>query len=124
MMIIDANLLLECKKRLVETKMDLLNRVHNLTRNLLMESVVRDDADQLSDTLNEAQTLTHMTRLRGQLFEVESALARIEYGRFGVCEETEDLIEERRLRAIPWTRFSTEGAEIQERKKVLHFRGS
>ncbi len=89
-----------------------------------METAVRDDADQLADQMNETQTLTHMNRLRYQLFEVESALARMDQGRFGICEETEDYIEEKRLRAIPWTRFSTEGAEIQERMKVLHLRGS
>jgi DnaK suppressor protein len=53
-------------------------------------------------------------RLRSQLIEIESALARIENGSFGVCEETEEYIEPERLRAIPWTRLSIEGAEIRE----------
>ena len=42
------------------------------------------------------------------------ALARIEQGTFGVCEETEEVIESERLLAIPWTRLSIEGAEIRE----------
>ncbi len=33
---------------------------------------------------------------------------------YGICEETEELIEEDRLLAIPWTRLSIEGAEIRE----------
>ena len=33
---------------------------------------------------------------------------------FGICEETEEVIEPERLRAIPWTRLSIEGAEIRE----------
>jgi DnaK suppressor protein len=53
-------------------------------------------------------------RLRSQLFEIESALGRIESGAFGFCEETEEPIEIERLRAIPWTRLSIEGAELRE----------
>jgi DnaK suppressor protein len=53
-------------------------------------------------------------RLRKQLVEIEMALARIENGNYGICEETEELIEEERLVAIPWTRLSIEGAEIRE----------
>jgi DnaK suppressor protein len=53
-------------------------------------------------------------RLRAQLFEIDSALGRIENGSFGLCEETEEAIEPERLRAIPWTRLSIEGAEIRE----------
>jgi DnaK suppressor protein len=48
------------------------------------------------------------------LIEIEFALARIENGQYGVCEETEEFIEHERLLAIPWTRFSIEGAEIRE----------
>jgi DnaK suppressor protein len=46
--------------------------------------------------------------------EIESALARIERGSYGVCEETDEPIEIERLRAIPWTRLSIEGSEIRE----------
>jgi DnaK suppressor protein len=41
-------------------------------------------------------------------------LGRIEKGTYGVCEETEEPIEVERLRAIPWTRLSIEGAELRE----------
>ncbi len=46
--------------------------------------------------------------------EIEGALGRIEKGLYGVCEETEEIIEAERLLAIPWTRLSIEGAEIRE----------
>ena len=46
--------------------------------------------------------------------EIEFALARIEQGTYGICEETEEPIEVERLLAIPWTRLSIEGAEIRE----------
>jgi DnaK suppressor protein len=48
------------------------------------------------------------------LIEIESALARIQNGTFGICEETDENIEPERLKAIPWTRLSIEGAELRE----------
>ena len=56
-------------------------------------------------------------RLRKRLVEIEMALTRIDQGGYGICEETEELIEPERLRAIPWTRLSIEGAEIRESMK-------
>ncbi len=49
-----------------------------------------------------------------RLLEIEVALSRIEDGTYGICEETEEVIEIERLSAIPWTRLSIEGAEIRE----------
>jgi DnaK suppressor protein len=46
--------------------------------------------------------------------EIEFALARIENGTFGICEETSEMIESERLKAIPYTRLCIEGAEIRE----------
>jgi DnaK suppressor protein len=73
-----------------------------------------DEADQTVRVLAEAEFLNMHERLRSQLFEIDSALGRIENGSFGLCEETEEAIEPERLRAIPWTRLSIEGAEIRE----------
>ena len=73
-----------------------------------------DEADQTMRVLAEAETLTLHERMRYQLMEIEGALARIENGSYGTCEETEESIEPERLRAIPWTRLSIEGAEIRE----------
>ncbi len=39
------------------------------------------------------------------LREVKAAMARIEDGSYGVCENCEDAIAARRLSAIPWARY-------------------
>ena len=62
----------------------------------------------------ENDFLSSQERLTEQLLEIEMALSRIESGRYGICEETEEPIEHERLRALPWTRLSIEGAEIRE----------
>jgi DnaK suppressor protein len=46
------------------------------------------------------------------LKEVRLALARIDAGTFGLCENGGEHIDEKRLKAIPWTRYcSTHEAE-------------
>lgn len=104
----------ECRMKLVTTKAELLNRVKESRGDLYQEDKGGDEADQTVRVLAEAEFLSMHERLRYQLVEIEGALGRIENGSFGVCEETEEAIEHERLRAIPWTRLSIEGAEIRE----------
>lgn len=113
--LISEKLIRECKERLLTTKAEILNRVREARINLdSNDDKGGDEADQTVRVLAEAEFLNMHDRLRTQLLEIESALARIENGTFGICEETEEIIEPERLRAIPWTRLSIEGAEIRE----------
>ena len=114
MAIAENQLVAECRKRLLAAKAELLNRVKDTRRDLHFEDKGGDEADQTVRVLAEAETLTLHERLRSQLLEIELALARIESGTYGICEETEETIESERLLAIPWTRLSIEGAEIRE----------
>jgi DnaK suppressor protein len=111
---ISEKLVSECRQKLIQAKTDILNRVKEARANLDNEDKGGDEADQTVRVLAEAEFLNMHERLRNQLFEIESALGRIENGSFGLCEETEEPIEPERLRAIPWTRLSIEGAEIRE----------
>ena len=104
----------ECKEKLLSTKSDLLNRVKEARGKLDQVERGGDEADQTMRILAEQEVMNLTDRLRSQLLEVESALGRIESGNFGICEETDETIETERLRAIPWTRLSIEGAEIRE----------
>lgn len=111
---IPENVLKECRGKLLQVKAELLNRVREARFDMNADEKGGDEADQTIRVLAEAEALSMHERLRGQLFEIENALARMENGTYGVCEETEELIEFDRLRAIPWTRLSIEGAEIRE----------
>jgi len=104
----------ECKSKLLQTKAELLNRVKEARSEFTNDDKGGDEADQTVRVLAEAEMLSQNERLRSQLLEIESALGRIQNGTYGVCEETEEFIEPERLRAIPWTRLSIEGAEIRE----------
>jgi DnaK suppressor protein len=121
---ISPSIIKECRQKLIQAKMDLLNRVREARMDLTNEEKGGDEADQTVRVLAEAEYLNRAERMRAQLVEIESALARIENGTFGICEETEEIIEVERLRAIPWTRLSIEGAEIRESMNKKYARGS
>lgn len=112
---VSPKLVEECKGKLLNAKADILNRVKEARLQLdANEDRGGDEGDQTVRVLAEQEFLNMHDRMRNQLMEIESALARIEGGTFGFCEETEEIIEAERLRAIPWTRLSIEGAEIRE----------
>ena len=114
----------ECRAKLLQAKAEILNRVREARQHLDAEDRTGgDEADQTVRVLAEADFVTMHDRLRSQLLEIESALARIENGSYGICEETEEPIEIERLRAIPWTRLSIEGAEIRESVNRRYARG-
>ena len=115
---LNAAIIAECKAKLLTAKEDILNRVRAAKSEFeSLDLRGGDEADQTMNLLAENEFLTSQHRLKDQLIEIEFALARIQQGRYGVCEETEEAIEIPRLRALPWTRVSIEGAEIREAVK-------
>ncbi|MEK6554043.1 MAG: TraR/DksA family transcriptional regulator [Bdellovibrionota bacterium] len=103
-----------CKEKLLEKKAEILNRVRQNYADYSTRDRGGDETDQALDVLAEDQFLNTQERLRTQLLEIEIALAKIQKGNYGICEETEEPIEPDRLLAIPWTRLSIEGAEMRE----------
>ena len=104
----------ECKALLLKKKTELIHRAFQYRADYMARDNGSDEGDQSQAILAENSFLNAQNRLRALLLEVEQALARIENGTYGVCEETEEPIEPNRLLAIPWTRLSIEGAEIKD----------
>ncbi len=121
-MVVSQNLVEECKTKLMEAKEDIINRVREAKGTLVKEDTTGDEGDQTNRILQESEFMANQERLRKQLFEIESALSRIDDGTYGLCEETDEPIEEARLKAIPWTRLSIEGAEIRESQQRKYAR--
>ena len=112
---IPKQILDKCKKKLLQTKAELLNKVREAQNGMrFSEGQGGDEADQTVRLMEEKEFLNRNERINYQLMEVEMALARIEQGCYGVCQETGELIEPERLMALPWTALSIEGAEIRE----------
>ena len=116
-LVLSKALLKECRARLLEAKSDIMNRIENSRLTLKQHECRSGDSGDISLRLiTENECLTFQSQWRRQLNEIENALARIDAGTYGYCEETEELIEPSRLKAIPWTRFSVEGAELRDRR--------
>jgi DnaK suppressor protein len=111
---ITETIVTECRRKLILTKQDILNRIRTAQSDFVRSEKSGDEADVSVAHIEEHTFLVSQERMRNQLLEIEMALGRIETGTFGVCEETEEPIEAERLLAIPWTRLSIEGAEMRE----------
>ncbi len=75
-------------------------------------------ADVGTDSYEQEFSLGLMAEERKTLMEIQQALARIQNGTFGFCEGLGIPIEENRLEAIPWTRYSLEYAKMIESGKA------
>ena len=119
---ISKELIDKCRQKLLKTRADLLNQVQATQNGIVFENRRGDEADQTVQLLEEKDLLNRNERSNSQLMAVEMALARIEQGGYGLCEETGEAIEPERLLALPWTSLSIEGAEIREsmKKKYAH----
>jgi DnaK suppressor protein len=106
----------ECRVKLLKTRQETLNGLEALNPSLATE-MVGDEADLASAHISQTQALNQRDKLLAKIKEIDDALARMEAGTYGICEETEEPIEEKRLIAIPWTRLSLEGAEVREREQ-------
>jgi DnaK suppressor protein len=111
---LEAHTLRTCKEKLLSEKEEILNTIKLNGCPPKVEDSTGDFGDQNVRAIDEHQWFLFQNRLRKQLLEVESALSRLESGVFGMCEETEQLIETERLLTIPWTRLSLEGAKLRE----------
>jgi DnaK suppressor protein len=112
--VLNESVISQCRQKLLKQKQDILNRFRAARTEYTSTEKSGDEADQSVAHIEEHAFLVSQERMRNQLYEVENALARIESGVFGICEETQEPIEIERLLAIPWTRLSIEGAEMRE----------
>jgi len=112
---------IELYKKLVDKKAEVQNRPlasrHALS--LLGGERGGDQADQVNRLQEEARYTEQIQRDALLLRKVIMALARMETGNYGICEQTEEVIELNRLQSLPWTTLSIEGAEIEESERNL-----
>jgi DnaK suppressor protein len=64
----------------------------------------QDIADKASNSYTKEFLFSLSNSEREMLQEVDGALARLDDGRYGVCVACEEVIERRRIEAVPWAR--------------------
>lgn len=79
-----------------------------------------DLADRASLETDRSVELRTRDRQRKLVSKIDSALARIEDGSYGLCEETGEPISLKRLEARPVATLSIEAQEMHERKERIH----
>ena len=106
------------KKRLLTIKQEILNTMNTRVEDDLAVSAdqVIEDGDQAQNLLNQSVTLGLRERELTRLREIDAALERIQSGTYGLCEETDEPIEKKRLEKMPWARLSIQAAEERERE--------
>jgi DnaK suppressor protein len=114
----DTKKLMKFKKLLLEEKERILNNSKKSFEDITLDTNdLADETDLASAELNQELALKLRERERLILAEIDAALLRMEEGEYGICEETGEPIEEKRLEKIPWTRLSLHGAEIREKQR-------
>lgn len=87
-----------------EELLQVLTRLQCETRSLDVDSA-QDRADQCVIAVSKESLFEQSSQRRTMLRLIEAALRRITDGSFGVCVACGDDIQDRRLRALPWTQF-------------------
>ena len=106
----------DCKIKLLRIRQETLNGLTALNPSLSTE-MVGDEADLAQAHISQTQALNQRDKLLSKIKDIDEALSRVENGTYGICEETGEDIEEKRLIALPWTKLSLEGAEVREREQ-------
>jgi RNA polymerase-binding protein DksA len=75
-----------------------------------LSSVDQHPADHASETFEREKELTIIESLEGQMGEIDAALARLDEGTYGKCEDCGKPIGEERLEARPTARYCIEHA--------------
>jgi DnaK suppressor protein len=108
------------KHRLQGIERELLANADETTEHLRETVIVPDPADRATIEEEHALELRTRDRERKLLKKVQSALARIEAGEYGFCEETGDPIGIPRLLARPTATLSLEAQQRREMKQKLY----
>lgn len=75
-----------------------------------------DEADIVSNNIIKNLSDQLSVRDKSSIFKINNAMRKIKEGTFGICEECEEDIGEKRLKAIPDCLLCISCAEIQELK--------
>lgn len=107
-----------------EIQTALLGKADSFNMAAQAESLIKgDDAEVAEKQRMNNAALQELDFLKSRLGLVQRALAKIEAGVYGLCEETEEPIGFERLSVVPWARFAVHVQEVRERK-LREYRGS
>jgi DnaK suppressor protein len=109
------------RRKLMTWKSEILREAQETLVALQTESENHPDlADRASSETDRAIELRARDRQRKLIAKIDSAIARIDDGTYGYCEETGEPISLRRLEARPIATLSLEAQERHERNERVY----
>jgi DnaK suppressor protein len=109
------------RQKLTAWKEDILKEAKETLAHLQTESENHPDlADRASSETDRAIELRSRDRQRKLIAKIDAAIARIDDGTYGYCEETGEPISLRRLEARPIATLSIEAQERHERRERVY----
>lgn len=109
------------RRKLLTWKDEILAEAKETLANLQNENENQPDiADRASSETDRAIELRARDRQRKLIAKIDAALARIDEGTYGYCEETGEPISLKRLDARPIATLSIEAQERHERNERVH----
>ena len=109
------------RAKLLAWKEDILEEAKETLQHLQDENQNHPDlADRASSETDRAIELRARDRQRKLTAKIDAALARIEDGSYGFCEETGEPISLKRLEARPIATLSIEAQERHERRERVY----
>jgi DnaK suppressor protein len=109
------------RRKLIRWKGDILRETQETLATLQRENENHPDlADRASSETDRAIELRARDRQRKLISKIDAALARIDEGTYGYCEETGEPISLKRLEARPIATLSLEAQERHERNERVY----
>jgi DnaK suppressor protein len=109
------------RQKLLAWKEDILKEAKEALQFLQNDNQNHPDfTDRASSETDRAIELRARDRQRKLIAKIDAALARIEDGTYGYCEETGEPIAIKRLEARPIATLSIEAQERHERRERVH----
>jgi DnaK suppressor protein len=109
------------RQKLLRWRSDLVKEANGTLASLSEGGILEPDiTDRASVETDRALELRTRDRARKLIGKIDQALARIEAGTYGFCEETGEPIGLRRLEARPIATLSIEAQERHERMERVH----
>ncbi|MBP3450282.1 MAG: TraR/DksA family transcriptional regulator [Spirochaetaceae bacterium] len=110
---------LKMKESLIEMKKEIVAQLMATSsefKNILEDMDSKDSVDVASDDIDRKMLETVGTKELNRLKLIDSAIARIEQGRYGLCMKCGKNIPQARLEAIPYALMCIECKSAEEKR--------
>jgi DnaK suppressor protein len=112
------------KESLLQIKNGILNHINEkgLSEIQVEKDQTCEDGDQAQAYQDQNLSFGLMERDMKKLHDIDHALAKIEDGTYGICEDSDEPISKKRLEKMPWAKYTIESAEqIEKEHGLLHY---